>query len=166
MSKYLANTALKTVYAESDGLELWIWWYAPAKQFVITTRRMTVGSPDVIERNWLGRWIFGLSVSDAATGPGGRADTKDTADASWTRTEDGVPNDGDALVMKIGAGEGSDLIVKHNYNGLILEVFVVQDASGRLWISWQRTNTKPGPDPSKYQESNYADPGKIVTPVA
>ena len=169
MSKYLANTALKAVHAESGGLELWIWWYAPAKQFVITTRRMLVGTPDVIERNWLGRWIFGISPSETHNPAGmpARVDPKGRADAGWTRTDDqGVPNNGDASVMKIGGpGSSANLIVKHNHNGLIVEIFVLTDDAGKLWISWQRTDARPGSDPTQYQVSNVSDPSKIVTPA-
>lgn len=71
----LVNKKQQVVYARTgskrSGIpfgkgEAWIWWYEPAKQFVITVRKEN----GKIHADWLGRFIFGLiSHEEVVTGP-------------------------------------------------------------------------------------------------
>jgi hypothetical protein len=107
------DTSRQILYGKTGQSEVWIWWYEPNKQFVITTRRLDTGKA---ESQWLG-WIIGQeSIGKESV----QADT------------DSTPADG---AHAVGANEDGTAYAWHRQGSIAFMTRVFDDPE--LYLSWK-----------------------------
>jgi hypothetical protein len=141
-----ADTTRLIAYGKSPkGVEVWIWWYVKADQFVITVRK-----PDgTISKNWLGRWVFDLPREGYADRGG---------DQGYDYREDGYHS----VDSFIEPGP-QDIGVRafHKHGELIVQATILDN--DKLTIRWNRISSPGLPGLSYIEEWGDADPMNLVT---
>jgi hypothetical protein len=174
--QFLANSKQNIAYGQSNDVhdvEVWVWWYEPAQQYVITVRK-----PDgTIAKNWLGRWVFDQVASASVTEPHDDGPVSFYDDAKGILEDEGMDRqwfwphpplkDGGFWINKYSS---SNVDVFYRQGPLTVSATLLTLATTgdhkdkRFLIHWSRID-RSSPDPTKWRQAyGWSDPMDLTTP--